>query len=214
VSADPVEGRAHDDGAGGRAVVGVGNPLVGDDGLGAAVVEAVADRGRRVRATHAGTTALLALEAMDGADRAAVVDAVALDRAPGTVVRRSLRSPGDERPGEAGPADRPDDDGGTDANAGDRPQVPFHDFTFAGAVASAGGAYDLPSRVTLVGVVPEAVGPGPGLSDAVARAVPRAADAALSAVGLDPADIERSPAPRHAGPIPARAPVDTGGDGP
>ena len=61
------------------AVVGVGNPTMGDDGVGQAVIDRLdeaASGDESVRATFAGTTGFFALEAMDGADRAVVVDAV------------------------------------------------------------------------------------------------------------------------------------------
>jgi hydrogenase maturation protease len=138
-------------------VVGVGNPTMGDDGVGRAVVRAVAAEGDDdVSASFVGTTALLALEAMDGADRAVVVDAVDAAGPPGTVHRLRLD---DERSAA---------------------EVTMHDFTFAEAVRSCGAVYDLPDRIPVVGVVPERVAPGVELSDAAARAVPTAARAAAA----------------------------------
>lgn len=137
-----------------RVAVGVGNPTMGDDGVGRAVVRAVDDA--TVETAFAGTTALMALEAMAGTDRAVVVDAVDAGGEPGTVHRL------------------PVDDGPAGA------QVTMHDFTFAEAVRACGGVYELPDRVTLVGVVPDRVGPGVGLSDPVERAVPVAARLALA----------------------------------
>jgi hydrogenase maturation protease len=163
------------------AVVGVGNPLMGDDGVGAAVVEAVVDRRPPgTTAAHAGTTALMALEVMSGADSAAVVDAVRTDAAPGSIHQCPLRRGPGSDPAVA------EDASGVD--------VAMHDFTFDQALRSASGAYDLPDRITLVGVVPERVEPGRGLSRTVARRVP-----ALTAATLDAVDARPSGEPTREG---------------
>lgn len=140
------------------AVVGVGNPLMGDDGVGEAVVAALRERGLPdgVEATHAGTTAFFALEAMDGADRAVVVDAVATDEAdPGAIHRYRYR------------------DG---AFEGPPPDVLMHDFSFADALTAGRTAYDTPDEVLVVGVEPATTATGIGLSDPVAESVPAVAD--------------------------------------
>ncbi|MFC7076637.1 hydrogenase maturation protease [Haloarcula halophila] len=136
--------------------VGVGNPTMGDDGLGRAVVRALAERRPGLDATFAGTTAMLALEAMDGRPRGVVVDAVDADCPPGTVVRTRLED------GEA------------------PTEVAMHDFTFAEAVRTCSGVYDLPPRVVVVGVVPATVEPTVGLSPTVAPVVPDAAAVAAA----------------------------------
>ena len=127
------------------AVVGVGNPTRGDDGLGRAVVRKV-DGG-----TFAGTTAFFALEAMSGTHRAVVVDAIDAEGPPGTVHRYRL-----------------------DATERASPTVSMHDVTFSDALRSGGVAYDLPDRVTLIGIVPDSVAAGVGVSEPVTRAVPAA----------------------------------------
>jgi hydrogenase maturation protease len=141
-----VSGRVGTDAGG--VVVGVGNPTMGDDGLGRAVVRRLEDE---TEAVFAGTTAFFALEAMSGADRAVVVDAIETDDPPGTVRRYPLSDP---------------------ASA---PQVTMHDVTVVDALETCGGVYDLPETVVLVGVVPASVDEGIGLSDAVERAIPAAA---------------------------------------
>jgi hydrogenase maturation protease len=155
-----VERAADAPGAGpdGPVVVGVGNPTMGDDGLGRAVVRRL---GAGVAATFAGTTGFFALEAMSGADRAVVVDAVDGEGPPGTLHRARL----DRGSGEA------------------VPEVTLHDLTFADALRSCRSAYDLPDRVVLVGVVPAAVEGGIGLSDRVEAALPSATEAVRAEVG-------------------------------
>ncbi|MFC7019352.1 MULTISPECIES: hydrogenase maturation protease [Haloarcula] len=170
------------------AIVGVGNPTMGDDGLGRAVLDRlVADadvvgagggQDGPVRAAFAGTTGFFALEAMDGVDRAVVVDAVDADGPPGTVHRVRLDRP---RAG-SGAA------GGDPALTGGVPEVTLHDITFRDALRTCRSAYDLPDWVVLVGVVPAVVEGGIGLSDPVTAAVPTAAAAVR-------AELDRRP--RH-----------------
>jgi len=138
--------------------VGVGNPTMGDDGLGRAVVE----RLEAVPAAYTGTTAFLALEAMSGADRAVVIDAVEVEAPPGTVVRYRL--------GAGGPT----------------PETTMHDLTFDDALGACATAYDLPDRVVLVGVVPAVVGAGVGLSEPVERSLGAAAAAVRAELGRRP----------------------------
>jgi hydrogenase maturation protease len=170
------------------AVVGVGNPTMGDDGLGRAVLDRLVadadvvsgDDGADgdVRAAFAGTTGFFALEAMDGVDRAVVVDAVDANGPPGTVHRFRLDRP---HPAEA-------DERATDgaANPGGVPQVTLHDVTFSDALRTCRSAYDLPDRVVLVGVVPAVVDGGFELSDPVTAAVPTAAAAVRAELGRRP----------------------------
>jgi hydrogenase maturation protease len=174
-------------------VVGVGNPTMGDDGLGRAVVRAVRTSVRPeapVEATFAGTTAFFALEAMSGTERAVLVDAVTDSGPPGTVYRYRL-----DRPTEP------------------TPEVTMHDVTFLDALESCGSAYDLPERVVLVGVVPDRVGAGLELSDAVAGSVPVAAAAVRAELGYRRRHgTDRDPAVHDgddAVPVPVPAPVDT-----
>jgi hydrogenase maturation protease len=147
-----------------RVAVGVGNPTMGDDGFGRAVLDELrdarcesdagvggADPPDRAHGTaFVGTTALLALEAMDGAERAVVVDAVDGAGEPGTVHRFPLAG-------------------------ADGPAVTMHDFTFAEAVERCADVYDLPERTVVVGAVPATVEPGTGVSEPLCRAVGPAA---------------------------------------
>lgn len=134
-----------------QAVVGVGSMVMGDDGVGYHAIEALEDCSlpEGTSLTHAGTTAFLALEAMSGADRALVVDALALEEPPGTI--REFR------------LDCPDVDA---------PEVTMHDYSFTDALAVGDVAYDVPDRVRLLGVVPEQLDPAVELSEPVAAALP------------------------------------------
>jgi hydrogenase maturation protease len=134
-----------------QAVVGVGSMVMGDDGVGYHAIEALEDRSLPdgTSLTHAGTTAFLALEAMSGADRALVVDALALDEPPGTI--REFR------------LDRPEVDA---------PEVTMHDYSFTDALAVGDVAYDVPERVRLLGIVPAELDPALELSEPVSAALP------------------------------------------
>lgn len=142
-------------------VVGIGNPLMSDDGIGDAVVgalhEAGVDERSGIDVCHAGTTALFALEAMSGAGRAIVVDAIEADSPPGTIQR--YRYDGERF------------DGFDD--------VTMHDFTFTDALTVADDVYDVPDDIVLLGVVPESLAPGEGLSDRLEQCLPEIVDAVL-----------------------------------
>ncbi|MXR52668.1 hydrogenase maturation protease [Halovenus sp. WSH3] len=151
------------------AVVGVGNPTMGDDGLGRALVDRIDTEPAPIgRAQFAGTTAMLALEAIDGADRAVVADAVDAPGDPGTIHRFE---PGGEGFGE----------------------VTMHDFTVTEAIRGCRGVYDLPSQIVVVGAVPATVEPRIGLSTALRRALP-----AVAAVVRAEAARKRSKLGNHA----------------
>lgn len=146
------------------AVVGVGNPMMGDDGIGRRVVDALDELQLPpdVEVTHAGTTAFLALEALSGARRGVVVDAVSTGEAePGTLHRYRLV------------------DGTFD---GDPPDVFMHDFSFSEAVRTGAEAYDLPPDVIVLGVEPADTSVGLGLTDPLSAALPAVVEATLTEV--------------------------------
>jgi hydrogenase maturation protease len=158
---------------GGTAVVGIGNSIMSDDGVGERVVEALHDRGLPdgVDAAFAGTTAFFALEAMDGTDRAVVVDAVATgETAPGAVHRYRYR------------------DGGFE---GETPDVLMHDFSLTEALRAGRTAYDLPSEVVVVGVEPATTDAGLELSDPVAASLPAVVDAVYEELPIEDASKPR-----------------------
>lgn len=140
------------------AVVGVGNPLMGDDGIGERVVEELRETGLPpgVEATHAGTTAFFALEAMSGADFAVVVDAVETGESPPGAVHRYRYADG--------------------SFEGAPPEVLMHDFSFSAALRTGREAYDTPEEIVVIGVEPATTETGLDLSDPVAASVPAVLD--------------------------------------
>jgi hydrogenase maturation protease len=70
-------------------VIGVGNPLMGDDGLGIAALERLRDRWRfepHVDLIDGGTWGLNLLPHVEGARRVLFIDAINIDAEPGTLV--------------------------------------------------------------------------------------------------------------------------------
>ncbi len=145
-------------------VLGLGNALLGDDGVGPHLVTLIsqlnADWNGQVEFLEGGTRGLALLGDIAGRFALVFLDAAALGAAPGTV---HVRRDGDV----LGLSHR----GGTahEGNAGELL-----------AVASLSG--DLPPRVIMVGIEPLALQTGIGLSKPVRQAIPAALEAARQAV--------------------------------
>jgi hydrogenase maturation protease len=141
-------------------VIGVGNPLMSDDGVGQRLLEALAARLPPlddVEYLDAGTLGFLLLPRIEQADALLVLDAAQLDAAPGTV--RVL-------------------DGATLDEFLRAPRCSVHELGLRDLLDAARLTDSLPARRTLVGVQPRRVGIGETLSPAVAAAIPAATDAA------------------------------------
>jgi hydrogenase maturation protease len=144
-------------------VAGVGNILLGDEGVGVHAVRAL-DAGAATlpgdaTLVDAGTSLLDVLPLCRDAALLVVIDAVRAGRAPGTVYRLPL----DRRavPAEASPV------------TGASGSWSLHDWTVFDAL-SAGARLGLaPARVVLLGVEPASVEPGTALSPAVEQAMGR-----------------------------------------
>jgi len=135
-----------------QAVVGVGNPVMCDDGLAKRAIEALAESDVEADTYFAGTTAFLALEAMNGADRAIVIDALDVpDAEPGSIHTFYIKGGGDDSPAR---------------------EVLMHDFSFSDAIEMGECAYSIPDEIVLLGIVPEQVEAGVSLSDTVTDQIP------------------------------------------
>lgn len=146
-------------------VIAVGNPFCGDDGVGAAVLAALASTPATpaLRLADLGTDALALVDELQPGERCMVVDAARMGREPGAVAVF--------RPEEARLLIRGDG-------------LSLHGLGLAEAFALAGQLGRMPDDLLVVGVEPAGVTPGTGLSDAVAAAVPRV-------VGLIQAEVLR-----------------------
>jgi hydrogenase maturation protease len=132
-------------------VLGIGNPILSDDGVGIAALDALAvepELPDRVRLIDGGTVAPDLLGAVAGCNALIVLDAVDVGEPPGTVVRLDLR----------------------DGVAVGGPRT-VHDLGLAGLLGDLRLLGQFPERAILIGVQPDLVGLGTKLSPAVARAM-------------------------------------------
>jgi len=134
-------------------VLGLGNVLCGDDGLGAVAVHLLERQYRApdgVSVLEGGTLGLSLLPYLEDAHEAILVDAIRADGPPGSLVRLE----GDE----VGPA-----------VAG---RLSVHQVGVADLLEGARWRGRYPSRVILLGLVPESLDLGLGRTDAVEAALP------------------------------------------
>jgi hydrogenase maturation protease len=144
-------------------VLGLGNPLRGDDGVGPRVVEELTRRGlpEGVTALDGGTGGLDLLHVLEGWQRVVVIDAATVGREPGQFVRFT--------PAQA-----------RLVGADDRFSLHHAGLSEVLMLASALGR-TLPEMV-IFGVQPADVGWGDGLSPAVETALPALAKAVLEEI--------------------------------
>ena len=145
--------------AAGAVVIGIGNPLRRDDGIGPAVAAGLAAHdlpGTRVLTCPAEPTALL--DAWEGAALAVLIDAVAGDR-PGRVRTCSL------------------------ADLAEAAPVSSHDLGLRQAYELGRALGRAPASVVVVTVDIADIGHGQGLSPAVAAALPEAMRAVVALLG-------------------------------
>ncbi|CAN5210649.1 HyaD/HybD family hydrogenase maturation endopeptidase [soil metagenome] len=140
----------------GPTVLGIGNPLMGDDGVGITLLDELMANplripGRPVEFVDGGTIGMSLLPLVLDAGSLLVLDAVA-DGAPGTVVQLS----GDQLPRLL------------------RMKLSPHQVGLLDVLASARLLGSEPSRVAVVGIAPAYVDMRLGLSPEVAAAVPQA----------------------------------------
>jgi hydrogenase maturation protease len=135
-------------------ILGLGNVLMGDDGLGPYAIEvlrAAYDLPDHVSIVDVGTPGLDLTPFLAGADEIILVDTVKSDGAPG-----ELRLYRREQILRYAPM----------------PRLSPHDPGIKEALIALEMAGQAPKEVLIVGVIPASVAMGPGLSDPVRRAVP------------------------------------------
>ena len=149
------------------ALVAVGNPMRGDDGVGAAVVEQLSDRlqtvpdRREVRVHIVDGEPTRIVSAISGADLAIIIDACRTDDPPGTVVTLEVETAG---------------------QLADHAVLSSHGAGLAEAIGLAEALDRVPDRLVVIAISGSAFDLGSGLSESVDRAVPLAARAALAEV--------------------------------
>jgi len=146
------------------AIYGIGNILMGDDGIGPAVVNYLSSNGllsSDVTLEDLGTPSLDLPNYLAGYDRVIFIDAVAANAPPGTIRLYSREEIVASPPGI---------------------RISPHEPTINDALIILDFAGGGPKDVVLVGVVPQTLDGGMTLSPAVAGAVPRAAAVVLAEV--------------------------------
>jgi hydrogenase maturation protease len=135
-------------------VLGLGNLLLEDDGVGSAAVKLLNERytaPEGVCVLDGGTLGLSLLPYVEDADAVMLVDAITDDSAPGTVVRLD----------------------GSDVGPAVATRLSPHQVGVADLLDGARWLGHYPNRVVLVGLVPESMQLGVGLSPRVACALPQ-----------------------------------------
>ena len=159
------------------AVLGLGNTLLTDEGVGVAAARQIAVLGLPgVQVLDGGTLGLALLPEVEGRQAVLILDAVtAPGRLPGDIVRLS------------GPA----------LHRGWRRCVSAHQLGITDVLALADLSGQAPGQLAAVGMVPASLSLGCGLSAAVQRSLPamvRAACAVLSSWGVPASPAGGSPA--------------------
>jgi hydrogenase maturation protease len=141
------------EGRGETVVVGLGNPLMGDDGLGIGALAALRARWTfepPVRFVEGGTSGLRLLPMLTTASHVLFLDAIDVGARPGT----PLALAGDDLPRLFAPV------------------VSGHELGLRHVLALAELSGARPEAIEAIGLQPGVVGPPPGLSPAVAAALP------------------------------------------
>jgi hydrogenase maturation protease len=141
-------------------VLGIGNILLKDEGVGVHVVRAIDTAGvpDDVELCDGGTFGIDLLDTLANRRKVIVIDAVRADAAPGTVLRFTAADL--VRPG--------------------RPDLSLHQVGLFETLAMARQLGCAPEEVVIFGVVPMALEPGLELSPEVAAVVPRVIDLVLA----------------------------------
>jgi hydrogenase maturation protease len=145
-------------------VLGLGNILCGDDGLGVAAVRHLArtrSLGPGVRLADGGVLGLSLLPTLEAARRAIIVDAVRCDRPPGELVVVD----------------------GEDVLPALRERLSPHEVGVWDLLWAARLRGRAPDRIAIVGLVPASVALGVGLSPAVEAAIPALIEAVARTAG-------------------------------
>jgi hydrogenase maturation protease len=145
-------------------ILGLGNVLLGDDGVGAAVIARLLEGYRvppGVRVLDGGTLGLALLPYLQEAETVILVDAIRSNESPGSLVRL---------------------DGDQVAPAVATRLSP-HQIGVADLLESARWLDQYPSRLVLLGIVPESMELTVGLSPAAARSIPDLVEQVVNEAG-------------------------------
>jgi hydrogenase maturation protease len=148
-------------------VIGLGNPLRGDDGVGVRVVQALAEQAlpSETEVVDGGTQGLGLVTLLEGRQRAILVDAAQVGREPGQFVRFTL----------------------DEANLlGDNPSMAIHEAGLRDVLILAEALKVLPNQVVIFGVQPASIEWDNALSDPVEACLPSLVRAVLREIKTQP----------------------------
>ncbi|PLX94811.1 MAG: hydrogenase [Desulfuromonas sp.] len=134
-------------------IIGIGNPLMGDDGLGITAIERLraVDLPQAVELIDGGTGGLTLLHLMEGATKVIFIDAVVMQLPPGSIRRIDDLLPRLTAAPE---------------------QLSLHETGLAAALALGESLEMLPPQLVLFGVEPQEVAPSLELTPAVSSILP------------------------------------------
>jgi len=143
-----------------RLVLGIGNLLLGDEGVGVRIIEAIRERAmpEDVEAADGGTGGADLVDLMAGRRKVIIVDAAEFDGRPGDILRF------------------------TAADLGRRESIglSLHDLGLAEALTMMRRLGCEPEEVVIFGVKPKDMSPGLDLTAEVAAAVPKVVELVLA----------------------------------
>lgn len=147
----------------GTLVLGLGNTLRGDDGLGVRAIEALEQMNLpgEVRVDEGGTGGITILQMMEGFRRVIIVDTVDAGLPPGSIVKTMVTE---------------------DQLAGENVETSLHSAGLATAFQLGAALGGLPP-IALIGVQGRDFGWGSGLSEPVAAALPAVIEMVLEEIG-------------------------------
>ena len=157
-------------------ILGLGNVLLGDDGVGPAVIARLRDSYVAAAGSlllDGGTLGLSLLPYLEDAQAVILVDAVAADAPAGTLVRLE----------------------GADVGPAVATRLSPHQVGVADLLQGARWHDREPARLMLLGIVPESIELGIGLSRAVLRALPDLVDLVIHEAGACGFPLAANPSP-------------------
>ena len=140
-------------------IVGIGNILLRDEGIGAHAIEAMqdSDLGDRVEILDGGTSGADLVDEVADRKKVIVIDAIKADSKPGTVFRLSM----------------------DDLAARAEGSVSLHEFGLLETMTAAKVMGCQPKEVVIFAVQPKDISPGLELSDEIAAVLPKVVDLAI-----------------------------------
>lgn len=137
------------------AIIGVGNLLQRDDGVGIWAVEELKKQNlpENIEVYDAATDPMTVLEAMDNKDKAIIIDAFTGGNKPGTIYKCRIE----------------------DLNLDEEEinvEISLHGISFLDVIKTAKHAFNLPKEIVIIGVEPAVIETGMELSEELSKRMP------------------------------------------